>query len=140
MLPAYAVYPYYSDQKVIPAGQNKVLDRVVNNYSISKTSTSPSGSSSTVTVSSATGKSLITTVMAKPAEAEPSTSHDGSRKKTASSCDDPGYNKSASVLKKRIESGQSNQALTLFEPLGMAEDLTKSSLLCVMKSMQSSKQ
>ena len=50
-LPAYAIYQNYSDGKFIPAGQNKVLDKLVNNYSIPKSSTSPSWSSSTVTVS-----------------------------------------------------------------------------------------
>ena len=124
-LPACAVYPNYSDGKFIPAGQNKVIDRLLNNYLIPKTSTSPSGSNSTVTVSSAKHESLTTTLTAKPAEAEPSTSQDDSRKKTASSFDDLGCNKSASVLRKRIEEKHPNQALALFVPLGMAEDLTK---------------
>ena len=124
-LPTYAVYQNYSDGNFIPAGQNKVIDRLVNNYSIPKTSSSPSESTSTVTVSSAAGESSTTTATAKPAEGEPSTSQDDSGNITASSCDDPGYNKSASMLRKRIEGGQSNQALTLFAPLGMAEDLTK---------------
>ena len=76
-------------------------------------------------VSLATGESSPSTATAKPAEAEPSTSQNDSRKKTTSSCDDPGCNKSASVLKRRIQEGHPNQALTLFAPLGMAEDLTK---------------
>ena len=75
--------------------------------------------------SSATGKLSTTTTTAEPTEAEASTSQGNSRRKMASSYADPGYNKSASVLKKRIEAGESNQALTLFAPLGMAEDLTK---------------
>ena len=36
-----------------------------------------------------------------------------------------GFNKSASVLRRRIEEGHSNQAFTSFAPIGMAEDLTK---------------
>ena len=107
----------------------KVLDRLVNNYSVIKTSSTTSGSTSTMTDSLATGKSSTTTTTAEPTEeafvSETSTSQGDSRRKTASSYGDPGYNKSASVLKKRIEEGQSNQALTLFAPLGMAEDLTK---------------
>ena len=124
-LPAYAVYPNYSDGKFIPAGQNKVIDRLVDNYYIPKTSTTPSGSTSTMTVSSATDESSTTTATANPAEAEASTSQGNSRKKTTSSCDDPSYNKSASVLRKRIEEGHPNQAVTLLAPIGMAEDLTK---------------
>ena len=69
-LPAYAVYPNCSDEKFILAGQNKVIDRLLNNYSIPKTPTSPSGSTSAVTVSSAIGESSTATVTAKPAEAE----------------------------------------------------------------------
>ena len=128
-LPNYVFYQNYSDGKFIPAEQTQVLDRLVNNYSIPKTSSTTSGSTSTMTDSLATGKSSTTTTTAEPTEeafvSETSTSQGDSRRKTASSYGDPGYNKSASVLKKRIEEGQSNQALTLFAPLGMAEDLTK---------------
>ena len=100
-LPAYAVYPNYSDgmsfssqtsqtSKFIPAGENKVIDRLVENYSIPKTSTSPSGSTSTITTSSAAIDSS-TTATAKPAEAEAklSTPQDDSNNKTTS--DNPGY-------------------------------------------------
>ena len=36
-----------------------------------------------------------------------------------------GFNKSGSVLRRRIEEGHPNQAFTLFAQIGMAEDLTK---------------
>ena len=111
-----------SSSQAIPLGKNKVLDRLIDNYSIPKTSTSPSGSTSTVTASSVTGDTSTTTTTANPAEA--STSQDD-RRETASSYENPGYNKSASVLRRRIEKGHPNQAFTLFAPLGMAEDLTK---------------
>ena len=124
-LPNYALCQNYSDGKFIPAEQTQVLDRLVNNYSIPKTSSTTLGSTSTMTDSLATGKSSTTTTTAEPTEAEASTSQGKSRRKMARSYTDPGYNKSASVLRKRIEGGQSNQALTLFAPLGMAEDLTK---------------
>ena len=75
-----------------------------------------------MTASSATGEPSTTTTTANPAEA--STSQDDGRK-TASSYEDPGYNKSASVLRRRIEEGHPNQVFTLFASLGMAEDLTK---------------
>ena len=78
-----------------------------------------------MTDSLARSTSSTITTTAEPTEAEASTSQGDSRRKTASSYADPGYNKSASVLRKRIEGGQPNQTLTLFAPLGMAEDLTK---------------
>ena len=118
-LPTYVSYPNYSDGKFIPSEKNKVLDRLIDNYSIPKTSTSTSGSTSTLTASSAKGKLSTTTATANPAEA--STSQDD-RRKTASSYEDQGYNKSASVLRRRIEEGHPNQASTLFAPLGKAED------------------
>ena len=76
-------------------------------------------------VSFATEKSSTTTTTAELTESGASTSQGDSKRKTASSYADSGYNKSALVLRKRIEGGQSTQTLTLFAPLGMAEDLTK---------------
>ena len=80
-----------------------------------------------MTVSSAASESTTQPKHQQLSQVEPETStyQDDSKKETTSSCDDPGYNKLASVLKKRIEEGQPDQALTLFAPLGMAEDLTK---------------
>ena len=72
-LPTYAVYPNYIDGKFIPTGPKKVLERLIDNYSIPKTSTLPSGSTSTVRVSSATGETLSTKATTKPAETEAST-------------------------------------------------------------------
>ena len=128
-LPNYIFYQNYSDVKFIPAEQTQVLDRLVNTYSIPKTSFTTSGSTSTMTDSLAAGKSSTTTGTAEPTEetfvSETTTSQGDSRRKTASSYGESGYNKSASVLVKRIEGGQSNQALTLLAPHDMAEDLTK---------------
>ena len=39
-LPTYVSYPNYSDRKFIPSGKNKVLDRLIDKYSIPTTSTS----------------------------------------------------------------------------------------------------
>ena len=102
-LPLLVSYPNYSDGKFIPPGKNKVLDRLIDNYSIPKTSTS--GSTSTVTASSATSEPSTTTTTADPAEA--STSQDD-RSKPASTSEDPGYNKASSVLRIRIEEGHPN--------------------------------
>ena len=63
-LPQYVSYPNYSDGKFIPSGTNKVLDRLIDNYSMPKTSTAPSGSTSTVTSSAATGGPSTTTTTA----------------------------------------------------------------------------
>ena len=48
-LPNYAFYQNYSDGKFIPVGQNKVLDRLIDNYAVTKTSSTTSGSTSTMT-------------------------------------------------------------------------------------------
>ena len=40
-----------------------------------------------------------------------------------------GYNTSGSVMRRRVEQGQPNQTLTLFAPVGRAEDLTKVQLI-----------
>ena len=121
-LSLFVSYPNYSDGKFIPPGKNKVLDRLIDKYSRPKTSTSTSGSTSTVTASSATGEPSTTNTTADPAEASTS---QNDKSKPASTSEEPGYNKSSSVLRRRIEEGHPNQALTLFAPLGMAEDLTK---------------
>ena len=102
--------------------------QLIDHYAITKTSSTTSGSTFTMMDSTSTGDSPTTT-STRPIEqedfaSEPSRSQGNSRRKAASSYGDPGYNKSASVLKKRIEE-QSNQALTLFALLGMAVDLTK---------------
>ena len=99
-LPLFVSYPNYSDGKFIPPGKNKVLDRLIDNYSIPKTSTSTSGSTSTMTASSATGEPLTTTTTADPAEA--STSKDDKRN-PASTFDEISFHKSSSVLRRRME-------------------------------------
>ena len=44
-------------------------------------------------------------------------------------CTSRNYNTSGSLKSKRVEQGLPNQALTLFAPVGMAEDLTKVQLI-----------
>ena len=122
-LPLFVSYPNYSDGQFVPPGKNKVLDRLIDNYSMPTTSTSASGSTSTVTASSATDKPSTTATTADPAEA--STSQTDKKTSTHTSFDEIGFNKSSSVLRRRIEEGHPNQAFTLFASLSMAEDLTK---------------
>ena len=119
-LPQYVSYPNYSDGKFIPSGTNKVLDRLIDNYSIPKASTAPLGS--TVTSSAATGGPSTTTAVADAAEA--STSKIG-ESMPSNIFADMEFNKSRSVLRRRIEEGHPNRVFTLFVPIGLAEDLTK---------------
>ena len=81
------------------------------------TSTSPSAY--TVTVSSKPGESPTTISSAKPAENTPQANW----KNTSVVTED--YSTSGARMKRRMEHGLPNQALTLFAPVGMAEDLTK---------------
>ena len=88
-----------------------------------QSSTSILGSTSTVTASSATSKPSTTTKTADLVEV--STSQTDKKRPTHTSFDEIGFNKSSSVLRRRIEEGHLNQAFTLFAPLSMAGDLTK---------------
>ena len=118
-LPLFVPYPNYSDVQYAPPGQNKVLDRLIDNYSIPKTSTSTS--SSTSTVSSCTATEGPSTTTADAAEASTLKNYDN---KLGNTLADIGFYKSTSVLRRRIE-GHPNQAFTLFSLLGMAKNLTK---------------
>ena len=89
------------------------------------TSTSPSGSTYTITVSSNPGETTTTTTTANTAEG--STPH-AEWKKTTSVVSE-NYNTSGRIMRKRVEQGLPNQAITLFVPVGMAEDLTKVQLI-----------
>ena len=84
------------------------------------TSTSTSSSTSALTASSATEKPSTSTTTANAAEAFTS---QNDKKKPTNRFDVIGFNKSASVLRWRIEECHPNQ--TLFAPLSMAKDLTK---------------
>ena len=70
-LPNYVVYANYSDESFIPAKQTESLDtmkvQLIENYAITKTSSTTSGSTSTMTDSTATGDSSTTTT-AEPTE------------------------------------------------------------------------
>ena len=116
-LPQFVSYPNYSDGRFIPSGTNKVLDRLIDNYSMPKTSTAPSGSTST-------GPSTTNTTAGSVEAAEASTSKTN-ESKPGNTFAGIGFNKSGSVLRKRIEEGHPNQAFTLFAPIIMPEDLTK---------------
>ena len=74
-----------------------------------------------MTVSSNPGETTTTTTTANTAEG--STPHAEWKKTTRVVSEN--YNTSGTMMKKRVEQGLPNQALTLFAPVGMAEDLTK---------------
>ena len=88
-------------------------------------SSSPSGSTYTITVSSNPSETTTTTTTANTAEG--STPY--AEWKKATSVVSENYNTSGRIIKKRVEQGLPNQALTLFVPVGMAEDLTKVQLI-----------
>ena len=85
-----------------------------NQGEIPHTSTKTSGSTYTMTVSSNPGETTTTTTAANG-----STPH----------AEWKNYNTSGKIMRRRIEQGLPNQAITLFVPIGMAEDLTKVQLV-----------
>ena len=84
-----------------------------------------SGSTNTVTVSSTLGDPTPTPTTSNPTE--DSTPHAEWRETTNMAPQN--YNTSGSMMRKRVERGLPNQALTLFVPVGMVEDLTKVQLI-----------
>ena len=82
---------------------------------------STSGSTNTGTVSSNLGEPTPTTTTFNPTEG--SSPHVELKKTT--SVAPQNYNTSGSVMRKRVDQGLPKLALTLFAPVGMAEDLTK---------------
>ena len=85
-----------------------MLDRKIDNYAIPSTSTSDSRSTPTVTANSLSKKTATTTT------AEVSTSQ--ANQKEHMNVYNTGYNTSGSVMRRRVEQGQPNQALTLLHP------------------------
>ena len=116
-------YTNYKHGQITPP-EEKILDRQIDNYAMPYTSTSPSGSIYTVTVSSNPGETATTTTATNSSEVNP---HAEWKKTTSVVKED--YKTSGAMMKKRVEQGLPNQALTLFAPVGMAEDLTKVELI-----------
>ena len=133
-------------QYITPEGE-EVLNRFIKKYSMPKISNPVSGSTSTVTASSAAehmspkistsgltntvtvssnlGEPTTTTTTSNPTEG--STPHAEWRKTTRMATEN--YNTSGRIMRKRVEQSLPNQAITLFVPIGMAEDLTKVQLI-----------
>ena len=145
LLPLHTPDSYSSDvQHITPEGDD-VLNRFIKKYSVPKLSNPVSGSTSTVTASSAAehmspetstsgltntvtsnlGESTPTTITPNPTEG--STPYAKWRKTTRMATENS--NTSGSMKRNRVEQGLPNQALTLFAPVGMAEDLTKVQLI-----------
>ena len=147
-LPLNTSDSYSSDVQHIPPEGDEVLNRFIKKYSMPRISnpvsgststvtascateymspkTSTSGSINTVTVSSNLGEPTPTTTTSNPTE--DSTPH-AEWKKTTGIRTSESYNTSGSMMRKRVEQSLPNQALTLFTPVGMAEDLTKVQLI-----------
>ena len=102
-----------------------MLDKKIDKYAIPATSTSDSKSTLTVTVSSISGNTSTTAATTEPAEVFTSQTN----QKEPVNVYKAGYNTSGSVLRRRVEQGQPNQALALFTPVNMAEDLTTAQLI-----------
>ena len=117
-LPQNVSYSNYNHGQITPPEKN-IMDRQIDHYAIPHTSTSTSGSTNTVTVSSNSGD---------PATPNIISNHHAEWKKTTSIRSE-NYNTSGSVMKKRVEQGLPNQVSTLFAPVSMAEDLTKVQLI-----------
>ena len=81
---------------------------------VPQTSTTVAGSTCTMTTCSSSGETTTTTTRVKPAEGP---------------LHPENFNTSGRVMKRRIEQGLPSPAITLFAPIGMAEDLTKVQLI-----------
>ena len=82
--------------------------------SVPQTSATMVGSTYTVTVSSSSGETPTTTTADKTAEGQ---------------LPPENFNTSGRVMRRRVEQGLPCPAITLFAPIGMAEDLTKVQLI-----------
>ena len=101
----------------LPVKPQNALQTDENQEDTPPTSATTSGSTYTMTVSSKPGEVTTTTTSAKTAGS--STPHP----------DWKNYNTTGKTMRSRIEQGLPNQAITLFVPIGMAEDLTNVQLI-----------
>ena len=86
-----------------------------NQADIPHTSATTAGSTYTMTVSSNSGEVSTTTTTAKTTDGSSSLPEN--------------FNTSGKTMRRRIDQGLPSQAITLFAPIGMAEDLTKVQLI-----------
>ena len=120
-LPQVVTYPNYGHGQILPSKESDVLDKRVDVYTLPTTNTT-SSITSTVMGTSTSSDTVTSTVTTAPI-----------RMTTPERRDPPnvyksGYNTSGAE-RRRFEEGKPNQALTLFAPVGMAEDLTKTQLI-----------
>ena len=106
----------------MPPKESDVLDKRVDHYALLTTNTTSSITSTIISTSTSsdTVTSPVTTApigMSTPDRRDPINVYKSS------------YNTSGSEMRRRFEEGKPNQALTLFAPVGMAEDLTKTQLI-----------
>ena len=101
----------------LPVKPHNALQTDDNHEDMPQTSATISGSTYTMTISSNPGEFTTTTTTAKTADSY--SLHPEWKN----------YNSSGKTMRRRIEQGLPNQAITLFAPIGMAEDLTKVQLI-----------
>ena len=121
-LPQFVTYPNYGHGQILPPKETDVVDKRVDVYALPTTNTT-SSITSTVISTSTSGETVTSPItmtaigMSTPDRRDPTNVYKS------------GYNTSGSGMRRRFEEGKPNQALTLFAPVGMAEDLTKTQLI-----------
>ena len=105
----------YGHGQILPPKESDVLDKKVDHYALPTTNTTSSITSTVISTSTSgdTVTSPITTApigMTTPDRRDPTNMYKS------------GYNTSRAEMRKRFEEGKPNQALTLFAPVGMAEE------------------
>ena len=128
-LPQFVTYPNYGHGQILPRKESDVLDKRADHYALPTTNTT-SSITSTVISTSTSGDTVTSPVMTAPIRMSTPDRRDPTNVYKS------GYNTSDSEMTRRFEEGKPNQALTLFAPVGMAEDLTKTQLIlcCELKA------
>ena len=121
-LPQFVTYPNYGHAQILPPKESDVLDKRVDHYALPTTNTT-SSITSTVISTSTSGDTVTSPVTMAPIGMSTPDRRDPTNVYKIS------YNTSGSEMRRRFEEGKPNQALTLFAPVGMAEDLTNTQLI-----------
>ena len=124
-LPESVTYPNYGHGQIFPPKESDVLDKRIDHYALPTTNTTSSITSTVISTS--TSSDTVTS----PVTTAPIGMSTPQHRRDPINMYRSGYNTSGSEMRRRFEEGKPNQALTLFAPVGMAEDLTKTQfILC----------
>ena len=99
------------------------MDKRIDHYALPTTNTTSSITSTVI--STTTSGDTVTSLVTTGPIGRSTPQHRGEPTNIYRS----GYNTSGSEMRRRFEEGKSNQVLTLFAPVGMAEDLTKTQVI-----------